>query len=49
MEQFLQEPEAAFALFFGWAYIWVAAVPVFALYLLYKICEKFYCCQTGQD
>ncbi len=28
----LRGPEGAFALFFGWLYLWIASVPVFLLY-----------------
>jgi len=36
----IRGPEAAFALLFGWAYIWFAPIPAFAIFWLYKICEK---------
>ncbi|MBR6389231.1 MAG: hypothetical protein IKS15_03840 [Opitutales bacterium] len=29
----MRGPEAAFALLFGWAYIWLASIPAFAIFL----------------
>ena len=33
----LQGPEGAFALFFGWLYLWVTSIPVFLVYLIFRI------------
>ncbi|MBO7521051.1 MAG: hypothetical protein J6T16_02295 [Opitutales bacterium] len=43
----IRGPESAFALLFGWAYIWVFSIPAFALYALYKIYKNIFQ-QTGQ-
>jgi len=33
----IRGPEAAFALLFGWLYLWVAMLPVITLYLLCRL------------
>lgn len=33
----IRGPEAVFAMFFGWLYLWVAMLPVMTLYLLYRL------------
>ena len=30
-------PEAGFALFFGWMYLWIVSVPVVAIYVAFRI------------
>ena len=30
-------PEGAFALFFGWLYLWITSIPVFLLYALVRM------------
>ena len=44
----IRGPESAFALFFGWAYIWSASIPAFAIFWLYKICKKIVSPQEEQ-
>ena len=33
----LQGPEGAFALFFGWIYLWLTSIPVFLVHLISRI------------
>ncbi len=33
-------PELVFALFFGWSYLWLAALPVFAIYGILLIARR---------
>ena len=33
----LQGPEGAFALFFGWLYLWITSIPVFLIHLIIRV------------
>ena len=33
----LQGPEGAFALFFGWLYLWITSIPVFLIHLTVRV------------
>lgn len=33
-------PEGAFALLFGWIYLWITSIPVFLIYLTFKIISR---------
>ena len=33
----LQGPEGAFALFFGWIYLWITSIPVFLIHLTVRL------------
>ena len=33
----LQGPEGAFALFFGWLYLWITSIPVFLIHLIIRL------------
>ena len=33
----LQGPEGAFALFFGWLYLWITSIPVFLVHLIIRV------------
>ena len=36
----LQGPEGAFALFFGWLYLWITSIPVFLVHLTVRVVNK---------
>ena len=33
----LRGPEGAFALFFGWLYLWITSIPVFLIHLIIRV------------
>lgn len=39
----MRGPEIAFALFFGWLYLWFTSIPVFLIYTVLGLFEKVFC------